>query len=174
LEFISHEATERRLTVSGTIWMGLSEESSSWSSCINAKKEELKSGEGLGVEGEPCRAPEREEMQERLLSNMRPNNNEAFSRNFHLNGQQSETVTGTLWRWKTNIHGSHTSCLPIWITHLAVRRNKFMLIPAGQYIGDRLSIFRGDKKISPFSFIQQSSVHVQTWSPLWLHLNMTF
>src|ERR1700722_1375374 len=71
-----------------------------------------------------CRAPEREEMQEKLLSIMRPDNNEVLSRNFRLNCQQTETVTGTLWRWKTNIHDSDTSCLRIWITHLAVRRKQ--------------------------------------------------
>ena len=87
-------------------------------------------------------------MQERLLSNMRLDNNEVFSRNFRLNGQQTETVTSTLWRWKTNIRGSHTSYLPIWITHLAVRRNKLMLKSTGQFAGDRILIFRGDKDVS--------------------------
>jgi hypothetical protein len=79
---------------------------------------------------------------------MRPDNNEAFLRNFRLIDQQTETVTGTLWRWKTNIYGSYISCLPIWITHLAVRRNKLMLKLTGQFAGDRILIFRGDKVIS--------------------------
>jgi hypothetical protein len=65
---------------------------------------------------------------------------------FRLNGQTAEIMI--LQRSNTNIHDSHNSCLLIWMTHLAVRRDKFMLIPAGQFIGDRLLIFRGDKDIS--------------------------